>query len=81
MKNINVITNYDLSSNAKVLYFYLYEMAEGCKNVSILDYSITKDLNISQYSLNKYLKELEIHDLIQKTNNKYFNNYILRNRQ
>ena len=56
-------------------------MAEGENNVTLLDYQLTRDLNVSQCSLNKFLKELEIHDLIQKTNNKYFNNYILRNRQ
>lgn len=77
MNTLNVIKNDELSSTAKVLYIYLVKMAEGENNVTLLDYQLTRDLNVSQFSLNKFLQELEEQKLIQKTNNKYFNNYIL----
>lgn len=77
MNTLNVIKNNELSSTAKVLYFYLCEMAEGENNISILDYQITRDLNITQHRLDKLVDELETTEIIEKETLKYYNNYTL----
>lgn len=77
MNALNVLTNHEISSNAKVLYIYLMEMAEGENNISILDYKITRDLNITQHRLDKLVDELETTEIIEKEELKYYNNYTL----
>ena len=62
--------NYSISSDAKILYMYLYNLisASADECLYITANQIEKELNITQFTRRKILKELKDANLIRRVN-------------